>query len=301
MSFVRIYATLLLIISRSILVFGFSQNPTSLYAATGTVRQCFRYKRHSTRRALSQKTAISLFSNATCDAIGSTTINLIDKSDNVSEAVLDITRITRTLWDFTRPHTLIGSILSIPALYIFAAPTVGHLSMSHLPIVIYGLIPSLLVNVYIVGLNQITDVEIDRINKPSLPLAAGTLRMRGALLYVGLCLLGGLAAMCGFPSTSFSSIPLRQTLAASTIIGTAYSVKPVRLKRFPLFAALCILTVRGAVVNVGFFAHALTKCYDTAVPNLLMLPFRNSKCGLATLFFAIYGSIIALMKVSKLK
>ena len=40
------------------------------------------------------------------------------------------------------------------------------------------------------------------------------------------------------------------TLLLSALIGTAYSTGP-RLKRFPLFAALCILTVRGAVVNVG--------------------------------------------------
>ena len=30
-------------------------------------------------------------------------------------------------------------------------------------------------NVFIVGVNQITDVEIDRVNKPELPIAAGDL------------------------------------------------------------------------------------------------------------------------------
>jgi homogentisate phytyltransferase/homogentisate geranylgeranyltransferase len=38
-------------------------------------------------------------------------------------------------------------------------------------------------------------------------------------------------------------------------IGTAYSCRPLRLKRFPFWAALCIVGVRGAVVNVGFFSH----------------------------------------------
>ena len=36
------------------------------------------------------------------------------------------------------------------------------------------------VNVYIVGLNQCEDVEIDRINKPGLPIAAGRLSLRTA-------------------------------------------------------------------------------------------------------------------------
>ena len=36
-----------------------------------------------------------------------------------------------------------------------------------------ALVPALLMNVSIVGLNQLYDVEIDKINKPYLPLASG--------------------------------------------------------------------------------------------------------------------------------
>ena len=210
----------------------------------------------------------------------------------------DAMRLPRALWQFTRPHTLIGSALSIPALYLFAAPTPGHLSVAQLPCILFALAPSLLVNIYIVGLNQITDVEIARVNKPNLPLAAGSLSMQEAKVFAALCLAGGLIVACGFPSAAFATLPLRQTLLASVIIGTAYSLDPIRLKRFPLFAALCILTVRGAVVNVGFFAHARMACFGASVPNTFMLPFESLRCGLATLFFAIYGSVIALMKVS---
>ncbi len=38
-----------------------------------------------------------------------------------------------------------------------------------------ALVPALLMNVCIVGLNQLYDVEIDRVNKPYLPLASGEL------------------------------------------------------------------------------------------------------------------------------
>ena len=41
-----------------------------------------------------------------------------------------------------------------------------------------ALIPALLMNICIVGLNQIFDVPIDRINKPYLPLASGEFSMR---------------------------------------------------------------------------------------------------------------------------
>ena len=40
------------------------------------------------------------------------------------------------------------------------------------------MIPALLMNICIVGLNQIFDVPIDRINKPYLPLASGEFTMR---------------------------------------------------------------------------------------------------------------------------
>lgn len=39
--------------------------------------------------------------------------------------------------------------------------------------VVQALVPALLMNVSIVGLNQLYDVEIDKINKPYLPLASG--------------------------------------------------------------------------------------------------------------------------------
>ena len=49
---------------------------------------------------------------------------------------------------------------------------------------IITLIVSLLVNVYIVGLNQLYDVEIDKINKPYLPIASGELSKRSGWLLV---------------------------------------------------------------------------------------------------------------------
>ena len=38
---------------------------------------------------------------------------------------------------------------------------------------VQAIVPALLMNVSIVGLNQLYDVEIDKVNKPYLPLASG--------------------------------------------------------------------------------------------------------------------------------
>ncbi|CAN0387979.1 unnamed protein product, partial [Ectocarpus sp. 13 AM-2016] len=65
------------------------------------------------------------------------------------------------------------------------------------------MVPSLLINVFITGLNQITDVEIDKVNKPYLPIPAGNLTSRAAKLTVMLCLLGG--AVLGLAPCSLGS------------------------------------------------------------------------------------------------
>ena len=64
-----------------------------------------------------------------------------------------------TLWRFSRPHTMIGSALAIPALALYAAPAgTAALSTPLLLAVLYALPPALLMNVYIVGLNQLLDI-----------------------------------------------------------------------------------------------------------------------------------------------
>jgi hypothetical protein len=74
------------------------------------------------------------------------------------------------LWRFTRPHTIIGSAIAIPSIFLLAAPTYqSFFTMRSFASLIYAAIPALFMNLYITGLNQITDVEIDKINVSSLP------------------------------------------------------------------------------------------------------------------------------------
>jgi homogentisate phytyltransferase / homogentisate geranylgeranyltransferase len=42
---------------------------------------------------------------------------------------------------------------------------------------------------------------------------------------------------------------------AALVVGCAYSLPPVRLKRYPIAAALCIAGVRATVVNLGMYGH----------------------------------------------
>jgi homogentisate phytyltransferase / homogentisate geranylgeranyltransferase len=175
-------------------------------------------------------------------------------------------------WKFSRPHTIIGTSLSILGMYLIAFDT--HIDLSRFPTPIWtGFADSSLIervihwlnpplhplflawiaclcgNIYIVGLNQLEDVEIDKINKPHLPIASGEFsRLTGQILVAVTGILALLLAWLG-------GRYLFGMVAISLAIGTAYSLPPIRLKRFPFWAALCIFSVRGAIVNLGLFLH----------------------------------------------
>jgi homogentisate phytyltransferase/homogentisate geranylgeranyltransferase len=161
----------------------------------------------------------------------------------------------RAFWKFSRPHTIIGTSLSVLGLYLIALSTSElwpGTSATLLPDP-QSLLPTLLAclcgNVYIVGLNQLEDVDIDRINKPHLPLASGEF---SRLLAIAIVLVMGMLAM----GLAWLQGPyLLAMVSISLLLGTAYSLPPVRLKRFPFLASLCIFTVRGLVVNLGLFLH----------------------------------------------
>lgn len=153
----------------------------------------------------------------------------------------------RTLLRFGRPHTLIGTTVSLVGLSLVASAEPGH-SFSILRL-LGALFSALAVNVFIVGLNQITDVPIDRVNKPFLPLASGEMGRNLAVSVTGISLA---AAMF---SAAVQGPYLLAAVVLGALVGTVYSLEPLRLKRSPLWAAACIASVRGVVVNLLVFLH----------------------------------------------
>lgn len=150
-----------------------------------------------------------------------------------------------TLWKFSRPHTIIGSVVSIVVLFLLQS---GSLSDDFYMLAI-TLIAALGCNVCITGLNQIVDVELDKINKPELPIASGKLEMgtaRKIVIVSGIIAIGAAALLHWF---------LLLLIAVILILGIAYSVPPIQLKQHHLPAALAITIVRGVLVNIGMAMH----------------------------------------------
>jgi homogentisate phytyltransferase / homogentisate geranylgeranyltransferase len=187
-----------------------------------------------------------------------------------------------SLWQFSRPHTIIGTVLSLVGVYFIALGSIGAINFSNFTGLLIAQLACLCGNVYIVGLNQIYDVEIDKINKPYLPLASGELssfQANSVVIILGVAALAIAWAM---------NIYLGLTVFLSLIIGTAYSAPPIRLKRFPLFASLCIFTVRGLIVNLGLFLY---------FRSLLGKPIGFTPDILAmAIFITIFTVVIAIFK-----
>lgn len=150
-----------------------------------------------------------------------------------------------TLWKFSRPHTIIGSIVSIVVLFLLQG---GSLT-DHFPILVVTLVSALGCNVCITGLNQMVDVELDKINKPELPIASGKLDITTAKKIV---VIAGLIAV---GAAAFLHWVLLLLIVVILILGIAYSVPPLQLKRHHVPAALAITIVRGVLVNMGMAVH----------------------------------------------
>ena len=175
------------------------------------------------------------------------------------------------LWRFSRPHTLLGTFISATGLYLIA---VHELPGSGLDDLFWVLVAGAGVNLAIVGVNQITDIEIDRVNKPHLPLAAGDLSREGAWRIVAV------AAVVPLVLAVTQGVLETAAVAGALAVGAAYSLPPVRLKRFPVVAALCISGVRAVAINLGMFGHfSLAFGGELAIPDsvwaltLFVLPF----------------------------
>jgi homogentisate phytyltransferase / homogentisate geranylgeranyltransferase len=186
-------------------------------------------------------------------------------------------------WKFSRPHTIIGTSLSVLGLYLISvAVSPTGFALTQINAVLGAWIACLCGNIYIVGLNQLEDIEIDKVNKPHLPLASGEFsRKQGQLIVICTGIIALVLAWLNGPY-------LLGMVAVSLAIGTAYSLPPIRLKQFPFWAALCIFSVRGTIVNLGLYLH-----FSWLLQNKQAIPLP---VWVLTVFILVFTFAIAIFK-----
>ena len=150
-------------------------------------------------------------------------------------------------WELARPFTLVA-----PALGMFTGSVIALGASPPVPLgpwiaakVALGTIMAAVLNAASNVLNQVTDLEADRINKPDRPVPSGrvdpseALRLSGWLYVAAFLLAVPVGPQC--------------TLLAGTaaVMTLAYSAPPLRLKAVPYLANLVIAVPRGVLLKVA--------------------------------------------------
>lgn len=154
-----------------------------------------------------------------------------------------------------RPHSLIGAALSIISIFLLAVQNLSDLTPSVLLRVLQATLGACFVTIYTAGINQLSDIEIDKVNKPYLPLASGEFSVKTGVLLTSL-----FASLSFYIGWSIQSPPLRFALFVWFLCSTAYSVNLplLRWKRDPVLTALTMSIGYGMIIPISFYLDAQT-------------------------------------------
>ena len=164
----------------------------------------------------------------------------------------------RVLLEFSRPFTLVAPALGFAS---GAATAVGAAPREpwSLDLVLYpviGLVMAAVLNAASNALNQIYDLEIDRINKPRRPLPSGRLALRDAWVFT-------LATYVVALVLAWFVAPGRRhecfwIVVVATVITVLYSAPPFRTKRLGIWANVTIAIPRGVLLKVAGWSAVKT-------------------------------------------
>ncbi|XP_021304514.1 homogentisate geranylgeranyltransferase [Sorghum bicolor] len=199
---------------------------------------------------------------------------------------IGIAKILHAFYQFCRPHTIFGTIIGITSVSLLPVKSLDDFTLTVLWGYLEALAAALCMNIYVVGLNQLFDIEIDKVNKPILPLASGEFSVPTAVLLVVSFLV--MSISIGVRS---KSAPLMCALLVSFLLGSAYSINVpfLRWKQHAFLAAFCIIFVRAVLVQLAFFAHMQQ--------HVLKRPLAPTRSVVfATCFMCCFSAVIALFK-----
>ena len=163
------------------------------------------------------------------------------------------------LWlELSRPFTLVAPALGFASGAVTAAGAAPREPWSS-DLVVYpfiGLVMAAVLNAASNALNQIYDLDIDRINKPRRPLPSGRLSLADAwsftiATYAAALVLAWLVAPGGRHECFW-------IVVTATMITILYSVPPFRTKRLGIWANLTIAIPRGVLLKVAGWSAVKT-------------------------------------------
>jgi 4-hydroxybenzoate polyprenyltransferase len=162
------------------------------------------------------------------------------------------------LIELSRPFTLVAPALGFASGAVTAAgamprePITSELFLY--PMI--GLSMAAVLNAASNALNQIYDLDIDRINKPRRPLPSGRLSMRDAWAFtIGAYFVALVLAWLTVPGGRRECFWI---VVVATAITVLYSVPPFRTKRLGIWANVTIAIPRGVLLKVAGWSSVKT-------------------------------------------
>ena len=162
------------------------------------------------------------------------------------------------LLELSRPFTLVAPALGFASGAATAAgaapPEAWNPDLLIFPLI--GLVMAAVLNAASNALNQIYDLDIDRVNKPKRPLPSGRLTIRDAWIftlvsYVVALVLAWLVEPAGRHECFW-------IVVVATAITVLYSVPPLRTKRLGIWANVTIAIPRGVLLKVAGWSAVKT-------------------------------------------
>ena len=167
-------------------------------------------------------------------------------------------RTASVLLEFSRPFTLVAPALGFASGAVTAAGALPREPITA-QLFIYpaiGVAMAAVLNAASNALNQIYDLEIDRINKPRRPLPSNRLSLNHAwtftiVMYAIALALAWLVAPGGRRECFW-------IVAVATVLTVLYSVPPIRTKRLGVWANVTIAIPRGLLLKVAGWSAVKT-------------------------------------------
>jgi len=162
-----------------------------------------------------------------------------------------VTRRTGLFLELSRPFTLVAPALGVVSGAVTAAGAAPRERWSAALMLypVLGAAMAATLNAANNALNQIYDLEIDRINKPGRPLASGRLSLREAWAFTWIAYAIALAlAWLVAPNGRHECFWIVLAATAATFV---YSCPPLRTKKHGIWANITIAIPRGVLLKVA--------------------------------------------------
>ncbi|XP_027933828.1 glycinol 4-dimethylallyltransferase-like isoform X2 [Vigna unguiculata] len=211
---------------------------------------------------------------------------LESEASNSKSIVDSVKSFMAVLYEFIYPYALFAQTSASTSASLLAVQKLSDIS----PLFFIGLLQAVstlsFMLLYVSGVNQLFDFEIDKINKPYLPLAAGKLSFRNCVFIVALsAILGlGINLMIGSPALIWNFV-------LSVTLWTCYSVNLpfLRWKKNAVQTSLLMFFCWTFLIPFTYFLHMQT--------FVLKRPLVFTRSFIVSLLFMSFYSIgLALSK-----